>query len=248
MDDFRLLMEFHIENERQGPGGLTETKRAIELSGLKRFEKLQVADLGCGTGSSSLVLAQELNAQITAIDLFPEFLKKLESRAKEMDLENILTKAVSMENLPFEEEELDAIWSEGAIYNIGFKEGVTSWKNYLKPGGVLAISEMTWLTNDRPKEIDDYWSAAYPQIGSASEKLRVLEESGYKVLGYFPLPKTCWIENYYKPIKDRFSSFLRLKGNSEEALQLVEMEKMEIELYEKFYDYYSYGFYIASKR
>ena len=30
-----------------------------------------------------------------------------------------------MDALPFENEELDLIWSEGAIYNIGFEKGVT---------------------------------------------------------------------------------------------------------------------------
>lgn len=247
MDEFRLLMEFHIEDERQGPGGTVETKRAIELAGLNKVDQLRIADIGCGTGASTLVLAKELNAHITAIDLFPEFLNKLETQAQKMNLQNISTKAISMENLPFDEESLDVIWSEGAIYNIGFKEGAESWIKYLKKGGILAVTEITWLTKNRPREIEGFWSTEYPQIARASEKLKILEESGYKILGYFPLPKSCWIENYYRPLEGRFSFFLESKKNSEEAQQLVEMEQREIELYEKYSGYYSYGFYIASK-
>ena len=46
-----------------------------------------------------------------------------------------------MDQLPFHREELDLIWSEGAIYNIGFERGLKEWKEFLKPGGYVAISE-----------------------------------------------------------------------------------------------------------
>ncbi|MCP4121022.1 MAG: class I SAM-dependent methyltransferase [Bacteroidetes bacterium] len=58
-----------------------------------------------------------------------------------------------MEKLPFEEEEFDVIWSEGAIYKIGYKKGVADWRRYLKPGGLLIVSEITWIPNALPSEI-----------------------------------------------------------------------------------------------
>ena len=51
----------------------------------------------------------------------------------------------SMDNLPFQNEELDLIWSEGAIYNIGFERGLNEWRRYLKPGGYIAVSEVRGL-------------------------------------------------------------------------------------------------------
>jgi hypothetical protein len=36
------------------------------------------------------------------------------------------------------DEELDAIWSEGAIYNMGFEAAIAAWKAFLKPGGILS--------------------------------------------------------------------------------------------------------------
>ena len=60
-------------------------------------------------------------AEIVAVDLFPEFLEVLQSRAQEAGLTGrIETLAASMDALPFEPESLDLIWSEGAIYNLGF--------------------------------------------------------------------------------------------------------------------------------
>ena len=36
--------------------------------------------------------------------------------------EKVTTLCCSMDNLPFGDEEYDVIWSEGAIYNVGFEE------------------------------------------------------------------------------------------------------------------------------
>ena len=66
-----------------------------------------------------------------------------------------------MDKLPFEKEELDIIWSEGAVYNIGFKNGINYWKEFLKPGGILAVSELSWTTNCRPKGLEDFWTGEY---------------------------------------------------------------------------------------
>jgi len=53
------------------------------------------------------------------VDFLQDFLDVLEERAKSMGVaDRISTLACSMDNLPFTEEELDVIWSEGAIYTI----------------------------------------------------------------------------------------------------------------------------------
>ena len=152
-----------------------------------------------------------------------------------------------MDNLPFGDEQYDVIWSEGAIYNIGFKRGVKDWNRYLKVGGILVVSEITWITASRPAELENYWHDEYPEIDVASSKIGVLEENGYSPIGYFVLPEHCWLDNYYQPIQGSFNDFLRRNGNSEGALAIVEAEKREIELYEKNKAHYSYGVYIARK-
>ena len=45
----------------------------------------------------------------------------------------------------------------------------------------------------------------------------------------------------------RFEDFMKRNNNSELALKVVEDYQAEIDLYQKFKDYYSYGFYIARK-
>jgi ubiquinone/menaquinone biosynthesis C-methylase UbiE len=112
----QLLIDLHKHAERQRPGGEAETKRALELAGLDRSRPLKIVDIGCGTGASTILLANELDAEITAVDFLPEFLDRLQIRAKDHGVaDKITTLSCSMDALPFSDEEFDVIWSEGAI-------------------------------------------------------------------------------------------------------------------------------------
>lgn len=248
MDELDLLIDLHREAARQGPGGDEETRLSIALSGLSGAQCLRVADIGCGTGAATLVLARELDAAVTAVDFLPPFLDRLADAAQRAGLDDrIETLAASMDALAFDEQSLDAIWSEGAIYNMGFEAGVRAWRRFLKPGGILAVSELTWLTGDRPAELERHWASQYPGVDTASAKIAILEAAGYSPIGYFPLPERCWLANYYGPMQARFAGFLSRNGHSPAARAIVEAEKVEIALYERFSAFFGYGYYVARK-
>jgi SAM-dependent methyltransferase len=152
-----------------------------------------------------------------------------------------------MEALPFEDQSLDVIWSEGAIYNIGFTAGVRAWRRFLKPGGVIAVSELSWTTSDRPKDVEAHWLREYGEIETPASKLRVLEEAGYSPLAFFFLPRECWEEQYYAPLRAGFSAFLERHSHSVEARRIVEAEEQEMRMYRERGQWYGYGFYIARR-
>ncbi len=138
MDDYKLLIDLHKQGYRQGPGGDAETEQALNLAMIDRAAPLKVADIGCGTGASAVLLARLLNARITAVDFLQDFLDVLNERAESAGVpDRISTLACLMDNLPLANEELDVIWSEGAIYNIGFEMGVAEWRRFLKAGGAV---------------------------------------------------------------------------------------------------------------
>lgn len=248
MDYMQILIDLHKDAVRQGPGGNEQTRLAITLSGLQGKHNLKVADIGCGTGASTLVLAEELDAHITAVDFLPEFLDKLEVAAAEAGLaDRITTLPQSMDDLSFKRGELDAIWSEGAIYNMGFEAGITAWKPFLKEGGILAVSELTWLTSNRPAELQAHWDNEYSQVDTASAKLGILEKHGFSPIGYFTLPESCWLDNYYRPMQQRFSRLRNAYGRSDIVQAIIAAEEFEIALYEQHRTYFSYGYYIAQK-
>lgn len=243
-----MIIDLHKNSDRQGPGSEKETLKALGFMKLPNDRKLKIADIGCGSCGQTLTLAQKINCQIAAVDFYSEFLDELNEKSERLGLkEKIITLQKSMEDLPFKSEEFDIIWSEGAIYNVGFENGIKNWKNYLKVGGYLAVSEITWITSSRPKEIEVFWKQEYPEIDTASNKIKILETNGYSLVAYFFLNQDSWVENYYKPMEARFEVFLKRNNNSELARKVVDEYKSEINLYLKYKDYYSYGFYIARK-
>jgi len=246
MTEMELLVDLHKEGHRQGPGSGEDTLRALSFTDFDGNSPLKVADLGCGTGAQTVALAKNLNGHITAVDLFPDFLQKLNEKAEKLGVrDKISTLQGSMDDLPFGEVEFDLIWSEGAVYIMGFEKGVKKWKHYLKPGGYIALSEITWITNTRPKEIEEHWNQEYPEISTASKKIKILEENGFSPVGYFYIPPSSWIENYYQPLEARVPAFLERHGHSKATIDIVEAERDEHQKYVKYQNYLSYGFYIA---
>ncbi|MGI6424960.1 MAG: class I SAM-dependent methyltransferase [Tepidanaerobacteraceae bacterium] len=76
MDLLELIIEYHRDNERQGPGSEEATLKA--LSRIPNInKKTKILDIGCGTGGQTITLAKNTESHITAVDMLPQFLEKL---------------------------------------------------------------------------------------------------------------------------------------------------------------------------
>ncbi len=247
-DEMQLIIDLHLRTERQGPGSKEETLRALEILNLNNQTELKVADIGSGCGSQTLVLAEALEGKITAVDLFDDFLSELNARAKSADLDSkIRTLQADMNSLPFKSESLDLIWSEGAIYSMGFHKGIKSWRPFLKEEGAIVLSEIVWLTDQRPLELEQYWLSQYSEMSSPDEKIKTMESEGYKVIDHFVLSANSWSKNYYAPLALTFPDFLADHKHSATAQAIVKEYETEIKTFERFKEFYSYGFFIARK-
>ncbi len=245
--DVNLICEYFSSLERQGPGSPEVTAKALSfISDLS--DKSCIADIGCGTGGQTMVLANLTQCHITAIDLFPAFIDLFNDNAGKLKVHNRVKGVVgSMDNLPFRDDELDLIWSEGAIYNIGFERGLIEWRKFLKTGGYIAVTEVSWFTNDRPSEINTFWQDAYPAIDTIPNKIAQMQQSGYIPVASFILPENCWIENFYIPQIEAQKSFLQKYKGNPTAENLVAYQRHEAEIYRKYKEYYGYVFYIGRK-
>ena len=147
--DFSFICNYFKLLKRQGPGSPEATRKAVSFIN-ELTDDAKIADIGCGTGGQTLFLADYVKGQITGIDLFPDFIEIFnENAVKANCADRVKGITGSMDNLPFQNEELDLIWSEGAIYNIGFERGMNEWSKYLKKGGFIAVSEASWFTSER---------------------------------------------------------------------------------------------------
>jgi len=245
--DFSLICEYFSSMERQGPGSPEMTVRALSFID-KLSKDSRIADIGCGTGGQTLVMADNAPGRITGVDLFPAFIDIFNANAARRNLQDRVKGIVaSMDKLPFQDEELDLIWSEGSIYNIGFERGLNEWRRFLKPGGHIAVSEASWFTEERPEEIEKFWADAYPQIATIPVKLGQMQKAGYAPKAAFMLPESCWLEQFYVPQVVAQEKFLAKHPDNEAAQNLVANERREAELYRKYKKYYGYAFYIGQK-
>ena len=245
--DFNLICEYFSSVERQGPGSPEVTIKALSFIDHLPNEP-RIADIGCGTGGQTMVIAQHTPGHITGIDLFPAFIDLFNSNAAELNLQDRVKGVVgSMDDLPFQHEELDLIWSEGAIYNIGFERGLNEWRKFLKTGGYVAVSEASWFTEERPAEIDEFWQDAYPEIDTIPNKVAQLQKAGYIPVATFILPENCWTEHFYAPQVTAQEAFLKKYAGNKTVEEFIASERHGTQLYYKYKEYYGYVFYIGKK-
>ncbi len=244
----RLLVDLHRGLERLGPGSRACTLRALSLcEGLPSAPR--VLDAGCGSGASALVLAEATGGELTAVDLHPELLDALRDRAQALGLgARIRTLAADLAALPFPAGSFDLIWSEGAIYTVGFDLGLAALRPLLAPGGWLAVTDLSWFHEEPPAEAREWWAAEYPAMRSVTENLAAARRLGFEPGGHFALPAAAWTEGYYGPLEARLEPFLAAHPGDPAAAAVVEATRQEIALYRRHSSSYGYEFFVLRAR
>ncbi len=219
---------------RQGPGCAEATRRALALcTGLP--DKPKVIDIGCGPGMQTMVLAQALNAHITAVDLHEEYLEQLRARVAAAGLsDRVEVLPGDMNDLNFPADHFDLIWAEGSAYIMGFRDALAAWKPLLKPGGFLAATELVWLTPDPPAEAAAFFDNEYPAMTDVAGVADMYHAQGYDVVGHFTLPDSAWWDDYYAPLADKLPKLREKYQDNDAARGVIEMTGQEIEMRRQF--------------
>lgn len=210
---------------------------------------LRILDIGCGTGTHTLLLAERLpNAEIIALDNHAPYIEELNKTALARGLSPRVTGLhLSMFDMDFSPSSFDLIWAEGSLYIPAFQKGLSTWRPLLKPGAFLIASEISWLTETPSSESKAFWEPAYPEIDTIAHKLSLAQKLGYETLAHFTLPPSDWLDNYYTPLSHNLDNLLHTHPNSSDATQVVDLIRAEINLYAKHGNDYGYVFYILQK-
>ena len=85
----------------------------------------RILDLGCGPGKQTLVLARHFRTPVIAVDFHAPYLECLRRSAEAEGLSDLVqTRLGRMEELEEQPGSVDLIWIEGAIFIVGFGEGL----------------------------------------------------------------------------------------------------------------------------
>jgi SAM-dependent methyltransferase len=243
----KLYFEIFESLPRQGPGDERSTKRAFKML-TELFECPEILDVGCGTGTQTLVLAKLSSGNITALDNHAAFIDILKRKARQVELERKIHCVIGdMAAMNFQVESYDVIWSEGAANIMGFATALKSWRVLLRPKGYLVVSELVWFKKETPQEIKDYFAGAYPDMKYCEDICSIVESTGYEMIGYFPLPSKSWWTDYYAPAEKKLAEMRREYQSNKDAQSIFDSFQLEINMHRKYSEYYGYGFYIMRK-
>jgi ubiquinone/menaquinone biosynthesis C-methylase UbiE len=245
------MMEYFFELfeslPRQGPGNNKLTEKAFQY--LKNIPSApKILDIGCGRGMQTIALAKLSNGTVTALDNHQPFLDMLTRDAKKEGVEHrIICTNQSMLKMNFDEMSFDIIWSEGALYHLGFEKGLDKLYNLLKKDGYLVFSEAVLFKEDLPDEVWDFWKDEYPDIGNIDKNLDLINENNFQIIAHFTLPKTSWFIHFYNPMKKEIKRLKEKYIGNTEALEFFNVSEHEIFVYDKYSDYFGYEFFIMKK-
>jgi SAM-dependent methyltransferase len=229
---------------RQGPGCTGATKKAFShLPSLPRDAK--ILDIGCGSGTQTRDLAALISGIITAVDNHQPFLDSITAWVKLTGLEGrVRTQCASMDALPFGPGQFDLIWSEGAVFIMGFSEGLRAWKPLLKKGGYMVVSDAAWFEQDPPAELMQWWEEEGYTPKTEDQLREQVREAGLRLIATYRLPEEGWWDNYYVPMLARIAELRKTSGADPAHATILDSLEHEAEVYRKNKRYYGYTFFI----
>jgi SAM-dependent methyltransferase len=195
---------------------LTNELLRLAYRGLDLPAHPRIADLCCGTGSSSRFFAAEFGAVCTGVDQSESLLRIGRERAlKEGLQESVEFVQADARHVQLQSHGFDLVLAMGgALTYMGRADGLERIRFLLKPGGALLLSDLIYLDSPVPAEIERVIEEEAPgnpirevplepAVRAVFEEgvFRFENEAGYRALldmqGYdvrfaFPVPESAW--------------------------------------------------------
>ena len=247
MEGIEYIYELCETLPRSGPGDNEYTRRAFASIPLPPSHPF-ILDIGCGQGMQTIELAKISNGKIIALDNHQAFLDLLMEKAKKKKLEEkIIPKNMSMLGMDFKEKTFDIIWSEGALYFMGFQNGLKRCHQLLKDKGYLAVTELLYTVTNPPKAVVEYFESEYPDINNIETNIEAIKKEGFNLISNFALPESAWLNSYYLPMEIELPRLNQKHQENKIALAVFEGFRNEINFYRKYSNFFGYEFFVMQK-
>lgn len=194
------LFRFFERVPRQGPGDAALTRRLYERV-CAAGPGVRAADMGCGAGAAGLVLA-EAGARVVGVDIHPPYLDAFAARAAKAGVSSrVSTRCATMLDSGAAAGSLDVIWSEGAVFTVGFDAALRAFHPLLRPGGHVVLSEAMWLVAEPAAPMRAFWDEGYPDMRDVAGNVAAACASGYRFILAEALPDAAWETSFFAPIE-----------------------------------------------
>jgi ubiquinone/menaquinone biosynthesis C-methylase UbiE len=177
-DYVRLLLgdSFH-------PGGVKLTSRLGEV--LQLTPQSRVLDVASGKGTSAIYLAETFGCTVVGVDYGGDNVRQAnETAAAKGQSHRVHFEQGDAERLPCEEASFDAIICECAFCTFPDKPSAArEFARVLKPGGRVAMSDLTRAAGNLPKELDTLlaWVACIADAQPLESYAEFLTAAGFSV-------------------------------------------------------------------
>ena len=247
MDIHQIIAdEIIFEIEGLAPYSFSSTQKALSFIELPKKRK-KVANIGSGTGYTTLMLYDFLKTNIVSVDHRKFYVNKFQEELSNQKLDKYIDVVYSpLDTLPFEENELDLIWAESLTKDISFNDSLSNWQKYLASSGYIGICAYCWNTDDRPREVVEFFSENKIDNESLNSRIGQMFSTGFLPIAHFTLPEECWW-NYFCPLDINKDSLLRKYYFNCDVVEVIDKLDQEISLFEKYGELYSYVFFIGKK-
>lgn len=166
------------------PGGEKLSRRLAHLSGLAPGSR--VLDVASGRGRTARLLASEFGAEVTGVDLSEQSVEAARAQADAAGLAGRLRFVHGdAAALPLPSAAFDAVFCECALCLFANKaHAVAEMRRVLRPGGVVAISDVTAEPDDLPSALRGVageiacLAEALPRDGNEA----LIEDAGFELV------------------------------------------------------------------
>jgi SAM-dependent methyltransferase len=141
-----------------------------------------VLDIGCGPGGASRVLAGEMGATVTGVDLAPGLIE-LAKRLSDLSSIRVDFRVANALELPFSDTSFDVVWTQHAAPNIKDKPRLyAEMRRVLRSGGRMAMHDVMQGPNPGPMHmpLPEADSEDEMHLSEAESLKRLLAASGFR--------------------------------------------------------------------
>jgi ubiquinone/menaquinone biosynthesis C-methylase UbiE len=188
----------------------------------------KVLDLGAGYGGAARFLAKTFGCQVVAQNLSEvENARNREMNQAQGLSDHIEVVGGNMEQLPFEDQSFDLVWSEDAILHVGDKEQVfAEVDRVLKPGGEFIFTDPMQADQvDDPSVLVPILKRIHlEEMGSFARYKRRAAELSWELVNSQEMPEQ--LVNHYSSVHEQLAThYQKLRDNHVSESYLENMKQ-----------------------